>query len=153
MNRSQDEEVRCSADGEPRTPQQQDYSVEPRDKEPPATTAGEDQRRWRLVCTGPGGDRFELPIDGPVVIGAGPACDLRLPSDRFIAPEQARLELTSSGLLLDDLGSQCGSFLRVRRRTVLGPGDELLLGATVVRVEQQSAAEGARPEPRGECGR
>lgn len=63
-------------------------------------------------------------------------CDVNFPRDGFVSERHAQLTRTDEGpLLLEDLRSRNGTYLRVRRPVRLSHGDLLLLGDKVLRVE------------------
>ena len=88
-----------------------------------AKTNGKPDRRFDMD-----GDEF--------VIGKTDQCHLRLPNDDFASRQHARIVRSGEQMLLEDLGSANGTFLRVRRTMALEPGDEVLVGTTVLRLEQ-----------------
>ncbi len=74
---------------------------------------------------------------GRLLVGQGPACDLRL-SDRHASRRHAALEVTPLGLRVRDLESTNGTFAQGMRVTeaYLQGGEDLRIGETVLRVEQ-----------------
>lgn len=68
--------------------------------------------------------------------------DFNFPKDRFISGHHARVEQDEQGdgLLLHDLRSRNGTFLRVRGRYVLRHGDYLFIGQQLFRIELESEA-------------
>jgi pSer/pThr/pTyr-binding forkhead associated (FHA) protein len=65
-------------------------------------------------------------------------CDVNFPLDGFVS--ERHLQLSQHGdadgsLLLEDLHSRNGTYIRVRKPTKLTHGDLLLLGEQVLRVE------------------
>jgi len=76
-------------------------------------------------------------LDGrPVSIGRGPDCDLVL-ADARVSRLHARIAPRGGRLVLADLGSTNGTAVNGApvREIVLGPGDRIVLGATVLLVE------------------
>ena len=75
-----------------------------------------------------------VPVDGePVVLGRGPASDVRLP-EGTVSKTHARLSREDGALVVEDLDSRFGTFvngLRVGRKT-LAPGDRVRLGSVLV---------------------
>jgi len=70
-------------------------------------------------------------------IGKSPESGLALQDD-YVSRRHARLTASNGMLFLEDLGSSNGTFLRVRRPIVLEAGDEILIGSTVLKVEDIS---------------
>lgn len=62
--------------------------------------------------------------------------DLNFPQDVFISGQHAKVEMSSDGqLVLHDLGSRNGTYVRVASEHVLAHGDYLFLGKQLLRVE------------------
>lgn len=61
--------------------------------------------------------------------------DVTFPGDRYVSARHARLEVSGTGATVADLGSSNGTFVRVEGPTPLAPGDQLLLGAQLLRIE------------------
>ncbi len=61
--------------------------------------------------------------------------DLDFPDDPFISGHHARLTWDGSSVILTDLGSKNGTFLRVVREQVLAHGDYVFMGQQLLRVE------------------
>ena len=83
---------------------------------------------------------------GRVLVGTGPGCDLRL-SDRTVSRRHAALELEGTSLRLEDLKSTNGTTVEgVRvREALLGGGESIRLGDTVLRVERDAGKPTALP--------
>lgn len=79
-----------------------------------------------------------LALDGAnprVLVGTGPACELRL-SDRHVSRRHVAVEATPRGLHVTDVGSLNGTWLHTTRLqdAYVGPDDILRLGDTLLRV-------------------
>ncbi|HEY5241530.1 MAG TPA: sigma 54-interacting transcriptional regulator, partial [Polyangiaceae bacterium] len=76
---------------------------------------------------------------GRVLVGTGPGCDLRL-TDRTVSRRHAALELEGTSLRLEDLKSTNGTTVEgVRvREALLGGGESIRLGDTVLRIERDA---------------
>ena len=85
--------------------------------------------------------------DNELVIGKAPECDLAIPNDDFVSRRHARLFCSDGEFFIEDLGSSNGTSLRVRRPLLLEPGDEILVGTQVLRLEQTGCA-----NPEGDSG-
>jgi len=70
-------------------------------------------------------------------------CDLSYPQDMLLSPRHASVALRNGKLVLKDLNSQNGSFIRQRGDTELTPGDVFLLGRELFRFVTQSLDESA----------
>jgi hypothetical protein len=79
-----------------------------------------------------------VPISGEqFTIGQAEDCDLQLKEDGFVSRRHARLRRENDLLFLEDLGSSNGTLLRIRRPIIVEPGDEILVGTSVLRVGQR----------------
>jgi pSer/pThr/pTyr-binding forkhead associated (FHA) protein len=107
------------------------------------------------IIEGPGSGR-QLTLGGPIVIGRAPDVDLTLEDDQ-VSRHHAKVSPTPDGsAVVEDLGSANGTFVNhneLHGSAQLEPGDELLLGVTVIelRSRQQVAAQpsAVRPVPAG----
>ena len=76
-----------------------------------------------------------VPIaDAPVVIGRSEG-DVKVADDDFVSPRHARFVVHESRLMVDDLDSLNGVWLRVRVDAALDSGDEFLVGQQLLRIE------------------
>jgi pSer/pThr/pTyr-binding forkhead associated (FHA) protein len=57
------------------------------------------------------------------------------PADRFVSSKHARIEVTATGMLLSDVGSSNGTFVRIAAPEPLTSGDQVLVGLQLIRVE------------------
>ncbi len=71
-----------------------------------------------------------------VVIGTGPDCGIVITGDAYVSRCHARMSASEDGWLVEDAGSSNGTLFRVRRPMALEPGDEIVVGTTVVRFER-----------------
>jgi pSer/pThr/pTyr-binding forkhead associated (FHA) protein len=74
-------------------------------------------------------------------------CDLSYPNDTLLSPRHASVAVREGKLMLKDLSSQNGSFIRQRQDTELTPGDVFLLGRELFRFTTQSLDESVGKEP------
>ena len=81
-----------------------------------------------------------VPIIDETTIGRE-NCDLSYPHDQLLSQRHASISLHDDKLMLRDLGSQNGSFIRQRQDTELLPGDIFLLGRELFRFTTQSLDE------------
>jgi transcriptional regulator with GAF, ATPase, and Fis domain len=105
--------------------------------------------RGRLVVT-TGPDRGEAVVVGatPLVIGSGHGSDARL-SDPTVSRRHLSATLTEGGLVVRDLGSTNGSFMRGARfqELILGFGAEIQVGQTTLKyLPEEEAVEIAPAE-------
>jgi pSer/pThr/pTyr-binding forkhead associated (FHA) protein len=90
-------------------------------------------RLTQLLEAGGAGEVFPLRL-GENTLGreVGQIC---FPGDRYVSARHARVDVTESGAALTDLGSSNGTFIRVAAPTRIGPGDQILVGMQLLRVE------------------
>lgn len=104
----------------------------------------------RLRVVPASGRPFERRLDeDTLVVGRSEDADLAL-QDRFLSRRHARLYRDGERLLVEDLGSQNGTFVNDRRiegPTELQPGDVVRMSASLVTVAEGGAGAPAREEP------
>jgi pSer/pThr/pTyr-binding forkhead associated (FHA) protein len=71
----------------------------------------------------------------PQVLVGRESCDLSFPRDRFISGRHCKLELQGRSVVLSDLGSKNGTYVRLRDERELRHGDYVFLGQQLFRVE------------------
>jgi predicted component of type VI protein secretion system len=64
------------------------------------------------------------------------AGDLVFPGDRYVSARHAKLDVSEQEVTLTDLGSSNGTFVKVAGSTPLKPGDNILIGAQLFRVDR-----------------
>jgi len=74
-------------------------------------------------------------------------CDLNYPDDVLLAGRHASLAVVEGKLILTDLGSRNGTFVKQREDSELNPGDIFLLGRQLFRFTTQSLTETQAPLP------
>jgi hypothetical protein len=117
------------------------------------------------IADGPGAGST-IPLDGQLLIGRAPHADLTL-ADARVCPEHARITVGTdgggAGAIVEDLSSSNGTFVngqRVDGPMWVLPGDELLIGVTLMRLDGAPAdcaagfdpASGAYHPPRARQG-
>jgi pSer/pThr/pTyr-binding forkhead associated (FHA) protein len=101
--------------------------------------------RMRLVQLLRGGDiGLCVRATGEVVTMGRDGNDINFPDDPFISGRHAQVAIsgaidsekgTTMGMILSDLGSKNGTFLRIRQDTLLSHGDYVFMGQQLLRVE------------------
>ncbi len=76
-------------------------------------------------------------------------CDFAYPQDSMLSARHASLSVKEGKLVLKDLSSQNGSYVRQRRDSELTPGDIFLLGRELFRFTTQSLDESVRDSAEG----
>jgi pSer/pThr/pTyr-binding forkhead associated (FHA) protein len=111
----------------------------------PRPPAGGEARAWgppdpgfklRLAQLLDGGGLGEIhPLrEGENVIGRE-AGDVVFPGDRYVSARHARIDLKGEAVTITDLGSSNGTFRRIAGPTPITPGDQLLIGAQLLKLE------------------
>ncbi len=117
--------------------------IEPMEPAPPLGVEG--TRVWgspdpgyraRLIQILEGGGQGEVfPLAaGDNLIGREQG-NVTFPGDRFVSGRHAVISVASEGVRIRDLGSSNGTFVKLNQPTALDPGDALLLGGRLLRVE------------------
>ena len=133
------------AAGEPFRLGRQLLRVEPLPRPATAPAGDGEARAWgppdpgyrlRLVQLLEGGGVGEIhPLrEGENVLGRE-AGDVLFPGDRYVSARHARIELRGDAVTLTDLGSSNGTFRRIAGPTPLAPGDHLLIGTQLLKLE------------------
>src|SRR5215470_15034670 len=92
--------------------------------------------RMRLVQTLRGGEVGLIYRATSEIVTIGrDANDINFPDDPFISGRHAQVTFGDAGMLLTDLGSKNGTFLRIRQDTSLSHGDYVFMGQQLLRVE------------------
>lgn len=86
-----------------------------------------------------------VPVATELSIGRE-GCDLTYPEDQLLSPRHASVTMREGSLVLTDLNSQNGSFIRQRQDTELAAGDVFLLGRELFRFVTQSLDESMAKE-------
>ncbi len=116
--------------------------LEPRAPAPPPTPgalpfgAPDPGSRFRLSQLLEGGGLGEIfPLaEGDNAVGRE-AGRVTFPADRYVSARHARLDVKGEVVTVEDLGSSNGTFVRLSGRVRLQPGDQLLIGAQLLRVD------------------
>jgi pSer/pThr/pTyr-binding forkhead associated (FHA) protein len=61
--------------------------------------------------------------------------DITFPDDGYVSGRHARVDVTGQSAVITDLGSSNGTFVRASSATEIAPGDQVLIGSQVLRVE------------------
>lgn len=90
-------------------------------------------RLTQLLEGGGAGEVFPLHL-GENALGreAGQVC---FPADRYVSARHARLDVAEASVTISDVGSSNGTFVRISAATKLTPGDQVLVGMQLLRVE------------------
>jgi hypothetical protein len=103
-----------------------------------------------LLVREPGGRWRTVEIsDAPLVVGRDPGCDLVL-DDRRVSRQHVRIAPRGGFLVLADLGSTNGTYLRDERvaEVALGLGDVVTLGDSTIEIRPAGEGPGSPSSPR-----
>jgi pSer/pThr/pTyr-binding forkhead associated (FHA) protein len=92
--------------------------------------------RFRLSQLLEGGGLGEIfPLrEGENLLGRE-AGEVTFPADRYVSARHARIEVRGAEVTLSDAGSSNGTFVKVAGVVQLAPGDQLLIGGQLLRVD------------------
>ena len=92
--------------------------------------------RLRLAQLLEGGGVGEIfPLRGGDNLVGRESGDVTFPADRYVSGRHARLEVTEGSATLLDLGSSNGTFVKIAGAVELAPGDQVLVGLQLLRLE------------------
>jgi pSer/pThr/pTyr-binding forkhead associated (FHA) protein len=95
---------------------------------------------FRLAWRSPDGQQRSVPLTAPELkIGKASDCELILTDNAYVSRKHARITRRDGQLMLEDLNSSNGTFLRINKPTKVEPGNEIIVGTTVLRVESSGA--------------
>ena len=100
------------------------------------------------IIEGPGAGRQE-PLVGPLEVGRDPSVGMALEDD-LVSGHHVRISPVEGGALVEDLGSLNGTFVNgeeIHAPTRASPGDQLLVGATVLELRASVKPTAVRPPP------
>lgn len=101
------------------------------------------------IVEGPDAGRV-VPLVGSLVIGSDPAVEIAL-ADSHVEAQHSRVTASGGGALVEDLGDPGGTFVNnaeLRVPTRMGPGDELQVGVTVLKLRAGAGPPSeVRPKP------
>jgi pSer/pThr/pTyr-binding forkhead associated (FHA) protein len=87
----------------------------------------------QLLDGGGLGEIFPLK-EGENLVGRD-AGEVTFPSDRYVSARHARIDVRGSDVTLSDVGSSNGTFAKISGAIELAPGDQVLVGAQLLRVD------------------
>ncbi|HEY5282479.1 MAG TPA: FHA domain-containing protein, partial [Polyangia bacterium] len=79
---------------------------------------------------------LRIPLVGNLILGRGPSVDLQL-VDGKVSREHCRIDATGARAMIEDLGSQNGTYVNgeiIRCATPIAEGDEIAVGDTLLLV-------------------
>lgn len=95
------------------------------------------ESEYMIVCRGQDNKDIMMNVtQQEFTIGKSANCDLAITDDDYVSRRHACLVESDGSVLLKDLNSSNGTFLRVQKTTVLEHGDEFLIGTRLIRLEK-----------------
>jgi ribosomal protein L40E len=82
-----------------------------------------------------GGDGMVVYARENIVVIGREGSDMNFPNDPFISASHVKVELLGGRMMLVDLGSKNGTYIRINGESVLAHGDYVFLGRQLLRVE------------------
>jgi ribosomal protein L40E len=82
-----------------------------------------------------GGDGMVVYARENIAVIGREACDMNFPNDPFISGSHVKVELIAGRMMLVDLGSKNGTYIKINGESVLAHGDYVFLGRQLLRVE------------------
>jgi len=98
------------------------------------------QKGYWLICRRPQSPPQSIQIpEGEFIVGKATDCTLTLSDDEYVSRRHLKLTHKDGKVILEDLGSSNGTFLKVRRSIVLEPDDEILVGSSILKMELRTS--------------
>lgn len=95
--------------------------------------------QFLVTCHSTGMPACSFDWSQPVLsIGKAPDCDLVMADDAYVSRHHAVLRQEDGQIVVEDSGSSNGTFIRVRRPFVLQPGDEIVVGCSILQLSRKS---------------
>ncbi len=89
-----------------------------------------------VVITPEGAEGERLtPVVGEGVIGREEEADVPFPDDPYLSPRHCKLHVSLDAVFVEDLQSLNGTFIRLKQPTSIGPGDTVVIGRQLLRLE------------------
>ena len=93
--------------------------------------------RYVIACRRSGKPDLQVSFDRQeLTAGQSPDCDIILAGDPYASRTHARISQSDGKVIVEDMGSSNGTFVRVKGPMALDPGDEFLIGTTVLRIQK-----------------
>ena len=96
-----------------------------------------------VVIKGEGGDGATYHLQGTTTIVGRNTGEITFVEDPFLSPEHAKFTSQTGRLFVQDMGSENGVFLRIKKPTPIKHTTTILVGEQVLRLERRPIAESA----------
>jgi hypothetical protein len=74
----------------------------------------------------------------PIILGKSPDCQVCIADDEYVSRQHARISIQDDQVVLDDLHSSNGTFIKINKPFTLTTTDEFLVGSHLFRLEKLS---------------
>ncbi|HUG39982.1 MAG TPA: FHA domain-containing protein [Longimicrobiales bacterium] len=111
---------------------------------PPASAAPTGPLAAAVVHVLAAGERRH-PLGDPLIIGRNQG-QVQVPGDSFLSGRHASVQGYGGHYVLRDLGSRNGTYVRIRETLEMGPGDHVMVGSQVFRLDAGTTPGGAGRE-------
>jgi len=95
-----------------------------------------------VVIKGEGGDGATYHLQGTTTVIGRITGDITFSEDPFLSPEHARFTSQTGRLFVQDLGSENGVFLRIKKPTAVDDGTRMLVGEQLLELRNTGFADG-----------
>jgi pSer/pThr/pTyr-binding forkhead associated (FHA) protein len=96
-----------------------------------------------VVIKGEGGDGATYHLQGVTTIIGRLDGDIKFTEDLFLSPKHAKFTAQDGRLFVQDLDSENGVFLRIKKPTVVNDGDHVLVGEQLLRISSEPFSDGS----------
>jgi len=96
-----------------------------------------------VVIKGEGGDGATYHLQGTTTVIGRVQGDITFAEDPFLSPEHARFTGQHGRLFVQDLDSENGVFLRIKKPTLVGNGTRMLVGEQLLRLQIAPFSDGS----------
>lgn len=96
-----------------------------------------------VVIKGEGGDGNTYHLQGTTTIIGRTGGEITFAEDPFLSPAHAKFTSQNGRLFVQDIGSQNGVFLRIKRPTPVRDGAYMLVGEQLLRLDRRQFSDGA----------
>ncbi len=96
-----------------------------------------------VVIKGEGGDGNTYHLQGTTTVIGRSVGEITFAEDPFLSPQHARFSSQNGRLFVQDLGSQNGVFLRIKKPTPVRDGAYMLVGEQLLRLDRRPFSDGS----------
>lgn len=96
-----------------------------------------------VVIKGEGGDGNTYHLQGTTTVIGRTNAEITFAEDPFLGPQHARFSSQGGRLFVQDLGSQNGVFIRIKKPTPVRDGAFMLVGEQLLRLDRRAFSDGS----------